>query len=106
MHRRLISSNANGIYESAKQLAYETLTSKCEIKSNGNGGGRRLEHDYATRRNRHRGAGLRVTADTLTFLEIFRHGSVSLPFQNPDYQEVRIAGNLEGSVRSRGRCEW
>jgi hypothetical protein len=52
-------------------------------------GGRRLEHDYATRRNRHRGAG--VTADTLTFLEIFRHGSVSLPFQNPDYREMRIA---------------
>jgi len=54
-------------------------------------GGRRLEHDYATRRNRHRGAGLRVTADTLTFLEIFHHGSVSLPFQNPDYREMRIA---------------
>ena len=87
MHRRLISSNASGIYESAKQLAYETLTSKCEIKSSG----RRLEHDYATRKNRHRGAGLRVTADTLTFLEIFRHGSVSLPFQNPDYREMRIA---------------
>jgi hypothetical protein len=32
MHRRLISSNANGIYEFAKQLAYETLTSKCEIQ--------------------------------------------------------------------------
>ena len=90
MHRRLISSNANGIYESAKQLAYETLTSKCEIKSNGTGG-RRLERDFATRRNRHRGAGLRVTADTLTFLEIFRHGSVFLPFQNPDYREMRIA---------------
>ena len=26
-----------------------------------------------------------------TFLEIFRHGSVSLPFQNPDYREMRIA---------------
>src|SRR5712671_2225461 len=31
-------------------------------------GGRRLEHDYATRRNRHRGAGPRVTADTRPFL--------------------------------------
>jgi hypothetical protein len=29
--------------------------------------------------------------DTLTFLEIFRHGSISLPFQNPDYREMRIA---------------
>jgi len=37
------------------------------------------------------GTGLRVTADTLSFLEIFRHGSVSLPFQNPDYREMRIA---------------
>ena len=45
--------------------------------------GRRLEHDHATRRDRHLGAGLRVTADTLTFLEIFRHGSVSLSRQNP-----------------------
>jgi hypothetical protein len=90
MHRRLISSNANGIYESVKQLAYETLTSNVKSRAMGTGG-RRLEHDYATRRNRHRGAGLRVTADTLTFLEIFRHGSVSLPFQNPDYREMRIA---------------
>ena len=40
--------------------------------------GRRLEHDHATRRNRQLGAGLRGTADTLTFLEIFRHGSISL----------------------------
>src|SRR6202140_976514 len=30
--------------------------------------GRRLEHHHATRRNRHLGAGLRVTADTLAFL--------------------------------------
>src|SRR5712671_5496065 len=30
--------------------------------------GRRLEHHYATRRNRHLGAGLRITSDTLTFL--------------------------------------
>ena len=44
---------------------------------------RRLEYDYATRRNRHLGAGLRVTADTLTFLEISCHGFVSLQFQNP-----------------------
>ena len=45
--------------------------------------GRRFEHDHATRRNRQLGAGLRGTADTLTFLEIFRHGSVSLSRQNP-----------------------
>ena len=38
--------------------------------------GRRLEYDHATRRNRQLGAGLRGTADTLTFLEIFRHGSI------------------------------
>src|SRR3979411_414161 len=30
--------------------------------------GRRLEHHHATRRNRHLGAGLWVTSDTLTFL--------------------------------------
>jgi hypothetical protein len=40
--------------------------------------GRRLEYDHATRRNCPFGAGLRGTADTLTFLEIFRHGSISL----------------------------
>ena len=48
--------------------------------------GRRLEHDHATRRNRQLGAGLRGTADTLTFLEISRHGSVSLSRQNPRSQ--------------------
>jgi hypothetical protein len=52
--------------------------------------GRRLEHDHATQRNRHLGAGL-LTADTLTFLEIFRHRSVSLPCQNPDHGKIRIA---------------
>jgi len=40
--------------------------------------GRRLEYDHATRRNRQFGAGLRGTTDTLTFLEIFRQGSISL----------------------------
>jgi len=52
---------------------------------------RRLEHDYATRRNWHRGAGLRATADTLTFLEIFCHGPVSCRFRIPDRREMRIA---------------
>jgi hypothetical protein len=41
---------------------------------------RRLEYDYATRRNRRLGAGLRAMAGTLIFLEIFCHGSASLPF--------------------------
>jgi hypothetical protein len=54
--------------------------------------GRRLEHDHAMRRNRQLGAGLRGTADTPTFLEIFRHGSVSLPFQNPRSQGVAHRG--------------
>src|ERR1700694_4002424 len=45
--------------------------------------GRRLEHYFATRGNRHLGACLRVTADTLIFLEIVCHCSVSLPFQKP-----------------------
>jgi len=57
---------------------------------------RRLEHDYGTRRNRHLGASLRLTADTLTFLDIFCldifcHSSVSLQFQSPDHREMRIA---------------
>src|SRR5258707_10709485 len=39
--------------------------------------GRRLEHHDA--RNRPLGAGLRVTGDTLTFLEIFRHCSLPHP---------------------------
>jgi hypothetical protein len=51
---------------------------------------RRLEHDYETRRNR-RGASLRLTADTLTFPDIFCHSSVSLQFQSPDHREMRIA---------------
>ena len=50
---------------------------------------RRLEYDYATRRNWHLGAGLRVTADRPHFLEISCHGSVSLQFQNPDHREMR-----------------
>jgi hypothetical protein len=58
--------------------------------------GRRLEHDHATRRNRRLGAGLRGTADMLTFVEIFRHGSVSLPFQNP-----RSLGNAHRGIGMR-----
>ena len=42
----------------------------------------RREHDYATRRIRQLGAGLRIAADTLTFLDFCRHSSVSLQFQN------------------------
>ena len=49
----------------------------------------RREHDYATRRIRyatrrirHLGAGLRIAADTLTFLDFSCHSSVSLQFQN------------------------
>jgi hypothetical protein len=56
-------------------------------------GGRRLEHDYATRRNRHRGAGLRVTVDTLTFLEIFRHGSA--------VSESRLPGDAHRGIGMR-----
>ena len=40
----------------------------------------RREHDYATRRIRHLGAGLRIAADTLTFLDFSCHSSVSLQF--------------------------
>jgi hypothetical protein len=42
----------------------------------------RREHDYATRRIRHLGAGLLIAIDTLTFLEFSCHSSVSLQFQN------------------------
>jgi hypothetical protein len=42
----------------------------------------RREHDYATRRIRQLGAGLRIAADTLTFLDFCCHSSVSLQFQN------------------------
>ena len=52
---------------------------------------RRLEHDYATRRDRHLGAGLRIAADPLTFLDPSCHSSVSLQFRNPDHREIRIA---------------
>src|SRR5712664_4635211 len=40
----------------------------------------RREHDYATRRIRHLGAGLRIAVDTLTFLDFSCHSSVSLQF--------------------------
>ena len=51
----------------------------------------RREHDYATRRIRHLGAGLRIAADPLTFLDPSCHSSVSLQFRNPDHREIRIA---------------
>jgi len=38
----------------------------------------RREHDYATRRIRYLGAGLRIAIDTLTLLEFSCHRSVSL----------------------------
>jgi hypothetical protein len=57
--------------------------------------GRRLEHDHAPQRNRHLGAGL-LTADTLIFLEIFRHRSVSLPCQ-----KSRSRGNTHRGIRMR-----
>src|ERR1700681_3158793 len=44
---------------------------------------RRLEYDYATRRNWHLGAGRRVTADRPPFLEISCHGSASCSFRIP-----------------------
>jgi hypothetical protein len=47
---------------------------------------RRLEHDYATRRNRHLGASFRIAADTLTLLDPSCHGPVSLQFRNPDHR--------------------
>src|SRR5258705_13803657 len=42
----------------------------------------RREHDYATRRIRHLGAGLRIAADTPTLLDFSCHSSVSFQFQN------------------------
>jgi hypothetical protein len=51
---------------------------------------RRLKHHYA--RNRHFGAGLRVTGDMLTVLEIFRHRSFSFP---------RSPGNAHRSIGMR-----
>src|ERR1700724_4701358 len=42
----------------------------------------RREHDYATRRICHLGAGLRIAADTPTFPEFSCHSSFSLQFQN------------------------
>jgi len=59
---------------------------------------RRLEHHYA--RNRHFGAGLRVTGDTLTFLGIFRHGSVSLqsPIAGKCASQHRKASLIHASV--------
>jgi hypothetical protein len=59
---------------------------------------RRLEHDYATRRNRRLGTGLRVTADTLIFLDISCHSSVSVQFQN-----LRSPGNAH---RGTGMRVW
>jgi hypothetical protein len=44
---------------------------------------RRLEHDCATRRNRHLCAGLRVATDTRTSFKLSCHSSVALQFQNP-----------------------
>jgi hypothetical protein len=38
----------------------------------------RREHDDATRRIRHLGAGLRIAADTPSFLDFFGHSYVSL----------------------------
>src|SRR5882757_8761324 len=45
----------------------------------------RREHDYVARRMRHLGAGLRIAADTLTFLDFSCHGScfLAVQFQNP-----------------------
>src|ERR1700737_872786 len=48
------------------------------------------------RRNRHLGAGLRVAADTRTFLKISCHRSVSLQFQNP-----RPPGNAHRGIGMR-----
>jgi hypothetical protein len=64
---------------------------------------RRFEHDYATGRNRRLGAGLRVTAATLTFLAIFCHGCLSLPFQkSPSVEKCtsrhRNASQVHASV--------
>jgi len=49
-----------------------------------------------TRRNRQLGAGLRGTADTLTFRVIFRHGSVSLSRRNS-----RSSGNAHDGIGMR-----
>jgi hypothetical protein len=56
----------------------------------------RREHDYATRRIRDLGAGLRIAADTLTFLDFSCHSSVSLQFQNR-----RSPGNAHRGIGTR-----
>src|ERR1700688_3921233 len=56
----------------------------------------RREHDYATRRIRHLGAGLLIAADTLTFLDFSCHSSVSLQFQNR-----RSPGNAHRGIGTR-----
>src|SRR6266851_1957800 len=50
----------------------------------------RREHDYATRRIRHLGAGLRIAADTLTFLDFSCHSFVPCSFRIADHREMRI----------------
>ena len=56
----------------------------------------RREHDYATRRIRHLGAGLRIAADTPTFLEFSCHSFFSLQFQNR-----RSPGNAPRGIGTR-----
>jgi hypothetical protein len=65
---------------------------------------RRLEHDDATRRNRHLAAGLRVTADTPAFLEISCHDAVSFRFQNAG-ADVYLASIKVGPGSQQFRLE-
>src|SRR4030088_3510434 len=51
----------------------------------------RREHDDATRRIRRLGAGLRIAADALTFLDFCCHSSVSLQFRIANHREMRIS---------------
>src|SRR5882757_7634629 len=59
---------------------------------------RRREHDYAARRIRHLGAGLRIVADTLTFLDFSCHSSVPFSFRIADHPALGVS--LSGIGRS------
>jgi hypothetical protein len=53
----------------------------------------RPEHDYATRRIRYLGAGLRIAADTRTFLDFLVIALFPCSFRIADHREMRIAAS-------------
>jgi len=59
---------------------------------------RRREHDYAARGIRHLGAGLRIAADRLTFLDFSCHSSVPFSFRIADHPALGVS--LSGIGRS------